>query len=238
MIQGPTRRPILRRLASLAATAAALASCGSTATADPHSLISDAKRSVDSARALHFTLSSSGVEQAGGAQIVGGEGDAKRPAEFTGKLDIRFQGLPLSVSVVSVGHTFYVKLPLSNRFETADPTKYGFNDPAVFLDPDRGLSSMLAQARSPSLASRDRYQGEELDEVKAELPGDMVAGLLTSADARRPRSDVPVTLGINVATHELRRAVLTGLFFDPRKTSTYTLILDRYGEDVNISRPA
>jgi len=177
------------------------------------------------------------VDKTRGTEIVGGEGDAKRPASFAGKLDVSFEGLPLALNVVSVAHTFYVKLPLSTGFEITDPAKYGFNDPAVFLDPDRGLSTMLAQARAPSLGEPDRYQGEELQEVRAQLPGDLVAGLLTNADAGRPRRDVPVTLGITAGSHELRRAVLTGLFFSPEKTSTYTLILDRYGEDVNIKPP-
>lgn len=201
-------------------------------------LLDDAKRNVDSARAIHFKLSSAQPQQSTGTLIAGGEGDARRPDQFRGKLDVTFEGLPLSLSVVSVGHTFYVKLPLSSRFETADPTQYAFNDPAVFLDPKHGLSSMLTQAASPSLADPDRYQGEELEEVRAQLPGDVVAGLLTSADRSTPKKPVPVTLGITAAKHELRRAVLTGLFFNPVKTSTYTLILDRYGEDVSITRPS
>jgi lipoprotein LprG len=38
-------------------------------------------------------------------------------------------------------------------------------------------------------------------------------------------------------SNELRRAVLTGPFFAPDTDSTYTLVLDRYGQQVDISAP-
>jgi lipoprotein LprG len=39
-------------------------------------------------------------------------------------------------------------------------------------------------------------------------------------------------------TGQLRRAVLKGPFFAKGKDSTFTLVLDRYGEQVSISAPA
>jgi lipoprotein LprG len=38
-------------------------------------------------------------------------------------------------------------------------------------------------------------------------------------------------------SHQVRRVVLTGPFFDAHQSSTYTLILDRYGETVQITPP-
>jgi hypothetical protein len=38
-------------------------------------------------------------------------------------------------------------------------------------------------------------------------------------------------------SHQVRRVTLTGPFFDAHRSSTYTLILDRYGEIVQITPP-
>ncbi len=70
--------------------------------------------------------------------------------------------------------------------------------------------------------------------MKVTLPGRSVADLLTSADAsqRRPGPD-----RAGPGSHQVRRVVLTGPFFDAHRSSTYTLILDRYGETVQITPP-
>jgi lipoprotein LprG len=145
-----------------------------------------------------------------------------------------FNGLPLRLGVVSSGGTFYVKLPFSTTYEATDPTKYGFGDPGRLLDPRAGLSSLLTDAKDASSDGRDRLNGEQLDEVTVTLPGKPVADLLTSADASK---DVQGRIGMVPGSHQVRRVVLTGPFFDAHQSSTYTLILDRYGETVQITPP-
>lgn len=185
---------------------------------------------------MHFELSSAD-RHGGGTQLIGGHGDARRPSSFSGQLDVIFMGFQASVGVISIDHTFWVKLPFASGYVTEDPAKFAFADPAGLLDPERGLSSALSAAANPTLADPDRHSGEQLEEVHAMLPGDLVARLLTSADPARPRHDVPAVFGITPDGRQLRRVVLTGLLLDPRQPSTYTLILDRYGEDVSITRP-
>src|SRR5207302_9251598 len=102
------------------------------------------------------------------------------------------------------------------------------------LDPSAWLSSLLPDASSATFDGRDRLNGEELDEVSVSLPGRPVADLLASADSSQA---VQGRIGLATPSHQVRRVVLTGPFFDAHKSSTYTLILDRYGETVQITPP-
>ena len=222
-------------LLTAALIASAVGACGSTRTyeSDPRTLLREGKQVVDAATSVHFSITSSDV-QASGTYITGGSGDAKRPDAFAGSLAVVVGGLPLNIAILSSKGTFYVKLPFSSSYAPTDPAKYGFADPAHLIDPSTGLSSLLVAAKTASLADRDRFRGEELYEVQASFPGQQVKDLLTSAD---PAKDVRGMVGINVDTHQVRRVVLTGPFFDARKLSTYTLILDNYGENVSITPP-
>jgi hypothetical protein len=93
----------IRRLIVAAATIL-IAGCGS-APVDPSQLLRDAKQSIDSASAVHFTLTSQNVTGAG-PLITGGEGDARRPDSFSGKLDVVVAGFAVTVNVVSTGGVF------------------------------------------------------------------------------------------------------------------------------------
>lgn len=217
-----------------AVVVAALSGCGSTPAADPHPLLQQAKRTIDATPSLHFVLTSSGASGSG-TLITGGEGDALRPDSFAGSLRVLRSGFALTVKILSTGGQFMVELPFVAHYEKANPSDYGFGDPALLLDPDKGLSSLLVDTLSAQTADRDRYNGEELDEVVVSLPGDRVAALLTSADKSKP---VNGRIGIAVDSHQVRRVVLTGPFFDASKDSTFTVVLDRYGENVTITPPA
>jgi lipoprotein LprG len=229
----PRRLPLLGLAAALAGAA-----CGGSQPSngpDAATLLRQGKAAVDATPALHFTLTSQNAPTAGtGTYITGGDGDAQRPNGVRGTLDVIFNGLPLKLSVLSAGGTFYVKLPFTTGYQATDPSKYGFSDPGHLLDASAGLSSLLTDATSATLDGRDRLNGEELEEVKVSLPGKPVAALLTSAD---PSQAVQGRIGLTTQDHQVRRVVLTGPFFDAHNSSTYTLILDRYGETVQISPP-
>jgi len=216
-------------------TAASLLAAGGCGSPPPDAtrLLAQTKARLDATSALHFELTSRDV-QGTGPLITGGSGDAQRPDRFSGTLAVKLSGFAVSIDVVSVGGVFYVKLPTDTGFTPTDPAAYGFGDPALFLDPKRGLSSLLLACRSSAVRGDDRYNGELLHEVSCTLPGRPVASLLTSAD---PGRDVDATFGIAAGGGQLRRVVLIGPFFSKRTVSTFTVVLDRYGENVSIAAP-
>lgn len=231
-----TRFTFRRRHASGAATlmcALACAACGGSQV-DAATLLHQAKQTVDNAPSAHFQLTSSQL-QGSGPYITGGTGDMKRPDGFRGSLDVTLSGFSISISVVSVNNTFYVKLPTSSSYQVTDPSSYGFGNPAQLLDPSRGLSSLLTTCSKPTLRQDDRYNGESLHEVSCSLPGTAIKQLLTDAAPSQP---VAATFGIASDSSQLRRVVLTGPFFSATANSTFTVILDSYGENVSITPPA
>jgi lipoprotein LprG len=222
----------IRRLVIATATIL-IAGCGTTPV-DPAQLLRDAKQSIDSASAVHFTLTSQNVTGAG-PLITGGEGDARRPDSFSGRLNVVVAGFAVTVNVVSTGGVFYAQTPLSSSYDRTDPSKYGFGDPAQLLDPAHGLSSLLTACTAVTNRDGDRIAGEQLDEVGCAMPGALVASLLTSAD---PSQTVQATIGLDATTHQLRRVALVGPFFDKAHPSTFTVVLDKYGENVTVTPPA
>lgn len=221
--------------ATVAGTVVASCSSGSSTTVSARQLVRQAKVTLDATPGLHFSLTSDHTPSSG-TVLVGGSGDVAKPSSFQGKLQVRTAGLQLSVNVISVDGEVWIKPPLTLSYTKTDPHKYGISDPGKLLDPQQGISSLLTQFSSiDAKTTRDRFRGEKLVEVSVVLPGTAVAQVLTSADKTQP---VHGTLGINPTSHELRRAVLTGPFLDKNTQTTFTIVLDHYGEQPTIRAPS
>jgi hypothetical protein len=148
----PGSRP--RRLALVAAGVAALAgACGGPSTptgsgAGSVALLQRAKTTFDQTSSFHIKLTSADVSGSG-IVLEGATGDAVRPNGFSGVLTVAESGLPIQIPVVSMGGTFYVQLPLTSGYQTADPSQYGFADPGKLLDPSTGVSTLLTSVQDP-----------------------------------------------------------------------------------------
>jgi hypothetical protein len=220
-------------LAALVALVLAGCSGGGDSKSAPE-LLSHAKHALDEAESLHFVLTSDGAPETG-TVLVGGEGDVARPASFGGTLQVLALGSTLDLEVVSIDSTVWAQLPFASSFSEVDPAQFGFGDPGALLDPETGISQLLEKADSAELGEESRVDGEVVREVTAELPGDLVEQILTSAD---PGQAVRARFSIATESGELRRAELTGPFFTAEDDGTYTLQLSDFGADVEITAPA
>ena len=218
-------------LALLAGPALAACSGGSDESADD--LLKRAKKTLDSASSVHFVLDSEGAPETGTA-LVGGEGDIARPAAFDGTLKVLAMGSTLDLAVVSVDGIVHAKLPFTSGFSVVDPAQFGFGDPGALIDPETGISQLLAKAGSAELGEERRVDGEVVREVTADLPGDLVEQLLTSED---PGRAVRARFSIAEESGELLRAELTGPFFAVEDDATFILELSDFGADVEITAP-
>ncbi len=178
---------VRRALACLGIAAVAVTGCsgGGSSSVDPRTLVGQAKATLDATPGLHFTLTSEHTPTKG-TVLVGGTGAVGRPSGFTGTLKVQRSGLLLSVEVVSLNGQVLVKSPFTNKLEPTDPHEYGFSDPGKLLDPNTGISRLLAELTSVTSGGRDRFNGEKLTEVNVTLPGTAVANILTSADKTQP----------------------------------------------------
>jgi lipoprotein LprG len=207
------------------------AAAGSAAP-DAAATLSSAKAALDATPALHFALTSGAPPKVPTA-LVGGEGDVARPDGFSGTLDVLVGGQKVRVKIVSVQKTVYAQL-FSANWSKVDPAQFGLNDPGTFMAPQGGLADLLSTATNPRFTGEKRRGSEVLRLVSADIPGSTVARVLTTRD---PARAVPAVFGIDTATGQLREATLTGPFFDTATTSTYTVVLDRYGQQVDIRAP-
>ena len=196
-------------------------------------LLERAKSTLDEAESAHFVLASEGAPDQG-TLLVGGEGDIARPASFDGTLQVMALGSTLDLQVVSVDGTVYAELPFTSGFSVIEPEQFGFGDPGELLDPETGISQLLAEATSAELGEESRVDGEVVQEVTAELPGELVEQILASEDPSQP---VQARFSVATESGELRRAELTGPFFSADEDATYTLELSDFGADVEISAP-
>jgi len=212
----------------------AAAACSSEPEESAADLLDRARTTLDDTDTAHFVLDSDGAPPTG-TTLVGGEGDIERPASFAGTLSVTALGGTIDVDVVSVDGTVYARLPFAQGFSVVDPAQFGVGDPGALLDPDTGISQLLAGAQDAALGEERRVDGEVVREVTASIPGDLVEQVLTSQD---PAQDVQALLSIATDSGQLRRVELTGPFFTADSVGTYTVALSDYGADVEITAPA
>jgi LppX_LprAFG lipoprotein len=227
------RRTGAAALALALLLAPALTACSSEPEESAAELLDRARTTLDETQTAHFVLDSEGTPGAG-ATLVGGEGDIARPASFSGTLSVTALGGTIDVDVVSVEGTVYAQLPFAQGFSVVDPAQFGVGDPGALLDPDTGISQLLAGAQDAELGEERRVDGEVVREVTASIPGDLVEQVLTSQD---PAQDVQALLSIATDSGQLRRVELTGPFFTADSDGTYTLALSDFGADVEITAP-
>ena len=222
-----------RLVAAVLVATGVLAGCSSGPEESAPDLLARAKTVLDEASSVHFVLGSENPPESGTA-LLGGEGDLARPASFEGTLQVQAQGASLGLEVVSVDGTVYAQLPFTSGFSVVDPAQFGFGDPGALLDPETGISQLLAEAQEAEPGEERRVDGEVVREVTAQLPGQLVADLLTSQD---PEQDVDARFSVATESGELRRAELTGPFFAADEDATFTLDLSDFGADVEITAP-
>lgn len=227
------RRAALALLALLLALPVLAACSGGGSSESAPDLLARAKKTLDAAQSLHFALSSSGAPSTG-TVLTGGDGDIARPSSFQGTLKVQVSGNAVGLKVVSVNGKVYAQLPFAANYSLIDPKTFGFGDPGALLDPRTGISQLLTKAQNPKLGDEKRVGGEVVREVTADLPGQLVADLLTSKDPSKP---VHAQFSIATGSGQLRRAALTGPFFTAGADGTYTLDLSDFGEHVSITAP-
>ena len=200
---------------------------------DPRAVLRLAKQRLDAIKTVRFRVTSSGLPESG-AVLVSGDGVAKRPASFSGRFRLATGGAALTLKVVSVDGTLYAQVPFTDRFVATDPGTLGVPDPAVLLDSDHGLSSFLAGAQQVKRVGKSRSGDEVLEQVTARLPAKLVDRVLFVAD---PAATFQTTFFIDDESGQLRKATLRGPFYGKAAMTTYTVVLDDYGQPATITKP-
>jgi lipoprotein LprG len=237
------RRPLQARRSSAVVAVVvlgmvlALAGCSASTpeapAQSPSELLTAAKQAFDAAKTVQLNLSSrdvppreNGVTAAKGAGVI----DVTEP-KFQGTITGTIKGLAGTIEVIAIGETAYLKFFTPDYKET-DLDTLNAPNPAMFFDPETGISALLPQTVNPKDDGQTRSGKEVLTKISGTLPGSTVADLFHLGDGA---GTFTVSYGIT-DTDQLRTATLKGPFF-PGDEATYLLVLTDYGAPVEITRP-
>jgi lipoprotein LprG len=231
------RRPLALLAGAATGAALLLAGCSggdaSPPEQSPTEQLAAAKAAFDAAKTVQLDLVSrdvpprvNGVTQAKGAGVI----DPTTP-KFQGTITGSIKGVAGTIDVIAIGEDTYLK------FFTPDYVKTDFDtinapNPAMFFDPETGISALLPQTADPKADGQTRSGTEVLDKVSGTLPGSTVEDLFHLGDGT---GTYAVSYGITEAD-QLRTASLTGPFFTGVQ-ATYVVTLTDYGAPVEITSP-
>ena len=211
---------------------AATPSPSQSAEPSPAQRLAAAKAKVDAATSFRLKLTSADVPD-GASGIISADGVGQHPPAFKGTFKVRLRGVEADAEVISLKGEVYAKMPLIPGMNKIDPKTFGLPDPATLFSTDKGLTTLLTATSNPTKGEPVRLGSEVLSTISGSVPGSDVVDLLGTGDRN---GTFAATYGLT-EDQQLRQVVLKGPFFGTGTTSTYTLVLDQYGEPVTIEKP-
>ena len=229
-----------RRLAiAVVAAVLALSGCSgsdspSTDGKSPDEVMQAAKKLLDDTTGVELSLSTDD-EPSDGDYLASAEGTITTQPAFEGKVSGRVSGIPASdIDVVAVDGDVWVKIPITG-WTKFDPSKFCAPDPSTLLDPDSGVSSVLTEATGLEAGDSERGgadNNEILTPYTGSVPGDAIRAILPCAQG----DSFDATFRVDGDGY-LRSAELTGAFFSGTDDITYTIDVQQYDVDKDISAP-
>lgn len=200
----------------------------------PEEVLELAKTTLDETSGVQISLTTDEVPS-GVTGIKSATGVGAHPAAFEGEFELSVNGLPATAEVIAVGGTTYAKNSLLlPDWTEIDPDDYGAPDPATLMEPDGGFSGLISAITD--VEEGDTVRGGEgnreiFTEYTGTIPSSAVEALIPTAEG-----DFDAVLTVS-EEGELRRAELTGVFYEDADALTYTLTLDDYGTEAEITAP-
>jgi len=237
----PARGRLTALLGALLAAALLLSGCGggsdskdSPKAKSPTEVMQNAKKLFDEASSVHLVLATDSSPPAGSNGVLGATGDLTHDPAFEGEVKVVLSGLTATVPITSVDGKVYAKLPLSTGYATIKPADYGAPDPADFVDPDKGLSSLLTQIDGLKKGKDTRSGDQILTTYTGTLPGAAVKQIIPSASAKETYD---TAIGIDEKGYAIT-VKITGIFFSAGDDVTYNVKFSDYGKGVEITAPS
>lgn len=198
----------------------------------PTQVMTQAKKLFDEATSVHLSLHTSSRPTKGNA-VLSADGVGTHQPAFKGTVQVVISGLTANVPVVSVGRTVKAKLPLTIGYNDLDPAQYDAPNPSDFMDPDKGISALLTQLKSPKRTGTARAGSKVVTTYAGTLDGSAVKEIIPSAGTGKSYA---TTANVD-SSGRVTTVRITGAFFSAKGDVTYDLAFDDYGRDVKISLP-
>jgi lipoprotein LprG len=206
---------------------------GGKADVPPEDVLAAAKTTLDETSGVNLTLHTDDLP-AGITGVEDAEGVGTHDPAFDGKITVVLSGQPFQVPVIAVDDKVYVQLPLTSGWQDIDPADYGAPDPAQLMSPDHGFSTLLSDTTGLEKGESVRG-GENNSEVLTEYSG-TVSGQVVKNIIPTASGDFDATYTIT-DDDELRKAELTGVFYEDSDPMSYTVTFEDYGTEKDITAP-
>lgn len=191
-----------------------------------------ARATLDEAASVAFTLATDELPS-GVRGLLSAEGTGTPAPAFEGDVTVSL-GTSVDAEVICVDDVVYAASAfLPGGFTEIDPASLGAPDPADLFDTETGVSNLLTSTEGAEAGEESRDGEDVLTTISGTLPGDLIAGLIPTADEV---GEFSVTYRLSAAD-ELRDAQITGPFYGDAGEVTYDLGVDPSDESVEISAP-
>lgn len=200
----------------------------------PEEVLAGAKERLDATSGVTISLSTDDKPDEGDF-LSSAEGTLiADPPAFEGEVAGRVMGFEAGdIPVVAVDGDLYVEA--LGTWQSLDPDDFCAPDPAMLLDPETGVSPILTatedlETGESELGGEDNK--ETLTPFTGTVPGDTVRNILPCAEG----DDFEARYRVN-SDGELTDAEITGEFFPGMDAITYTIEIDEYDAEREISAP-
>lgn len=201
----------------------------------PEDVMAAAKDTLDETSGVRVSMSTD--EDPGGDYLSEATGViVADPPAFEGTISGRVSGFPGDdIGVVSVDGDVYIDVPLVGWTDEYQPDAFCAPDPALLLDPDTGVSSVLTAATDLSEGEAERNEDDAsvvITPYTGTVPGDAIRDILPCTEG----DDVEATFEID-EDGRLVTTDITGAFFPDADPVTYRISIDEYDVTADITAP-
>jgi lipoprotein LprG len=196
---------------------------------DGATLISDASGIMREVQSAHVRIAAEGPVT--GLPLRSADGDLTRAGDAKGTVQLEQLGNLIEYEFVVVGESIYLKGVTGGWQQLPVALASSFYDPSAILDPDRGVSKVLASATEATTEAEETVDGRATYRVGAKL--DSTASALVPGVG----PGAPAKLWVDKESKQLRRALLTVPGTEPGKTATVTIDFTDIGKPVTVSAP-
>jgi lipoprotein LprG len=225
---------ITPRIAALPVAAIMLAAtaCGGSSQKLPAGadLLKQSSTAMASVSSVAFALRTEGQP---GIPVKSADGKLLKSGDAQGSMQVSQLGLSVQLDFTLVGNTVYIK-GLTGGVQKLDKSAVTKQyDPSAILDPQRGVSALLAKATGAKTVRKQSVNGQDAYDVTATLPKDAAASLVPGL-----AKDVSGEVWIAAKDHRLLKVKATIPAADGSTTGSVSVGLSDFNANFTITPPA
>lgn len=210
---------------------------GPTIPPDPTAIIDASASAMGDVESVEFELFREGAPafidsfQSISLNRAIGQFTVPRSAQAVLEVEVN-RSLTTELGAIALDDEIWLSNPVTGEFETLPP---GYDlDPSLFFDPENGWRPLMANLTDVEYVGTEEIDGGDLYHITGTAPAEQVA-IITAQLVRN--QDVEIDFWIHPVTGLVHRGEFSTAGPGGEGTIDWTLRLDEYGEDFDISPP-